>query len=248
MDCAVCNVRSSITYCNECQTLLCEECGAICDECRKRMCPIHTHETKHGRTLCLNCFTAYTEHRRRREAETEGIDLGLDTQFAEPRARLKHSSESLRPWVASLYMALAGAAGILLLLLLPSLRVIDLGAGKGIPTAYIVLLLPMLAVAWSALGLFTRWTTDHKGLNFIGLSIAAATIALTFLAVRPQAADFNLNLGEVEAGKETQRANETPEQLQGWRKDMLDRYEGENAPKPDQGKTIALDEVVAPPR
>jgi hypothetical protein len=212
------------------------------------MCPIHTHETRHGRTLCLDCFTQYTEHRRRRETEAVGIDLGLGTQQVEPQARLDRSSESLRPWVASLYMALLGAAGIVLLLLLPALRVIDLGAGKGIPTAYIVLVLPLLAIAWSALGLFTRWTTDHKGLNFIGLSIALATIALTFLAVRPQASVLNLNPGEPAAAKETQRANQTPEQLKEWRKDMLERYQGENAPKTESRKPIVLDEVVAPPR
>lgn len=56
MECSRCKIRSSVGYCVECRALLCERCGLVCDGCGKPACPVHLHETPHGRRLCDTCI------------------------------------------------------------------------------------------------------------------------------------------------------------------------------------------------
>lgn len=268
MECMVCKIRSAMNSCAECRTLLCEECGAACDECGKRVCPTHVHESRSGRVLCVGCYKVYTDRRRHhdhdRDREEEEVYLSPAAVAAvdaeERRVRLSRSSAPVRPWVASLYLALAGAAAIGVLLLFPELRRINVGGGQAITTAYLVLVLPFLAVAWAALGLLTRMTPDPKYLNLIGLVVAAATVGLSFYAVRPAKvarAVAEDRPGKIEAEStaifatgpisEEDREKLSTEELEKLRGNMLEPFSEENRPYTPKDKPINLKEVAPVP-
>lgn len=55
MECSVCHVRSSVGFCPECKTLLCEVCGALCTRCGQLACKGHLQRTSEG-PLCRACI------------------------------------------------------------------------------------------------------------------------------------------------------------------------------------------------
>jgi hypothetical protein len=196
--------------------------------------------------LCTNCYKEYSDRRGRREADTEGLEIV--SLAGEHRERLSRSHEPVRPWVASLYMGLLGLLAIGLLLFVPSLRRVEWSEGQSFPTVYIAIVLPFLAVAWSFLGLFTRWSRASKWLNLIGLGFALATIGLAFFAVRPESSDIDLKTAKgAPSESEMQRSNLSRKELHDWRSKMLNRYEDENAPSAPKKPPIKLEELVPPP-
>ena len=61
MNCGICGIRSSVGYCVECKTLLCEQCATLCEECGQPICSNHIHETPHHRRLCIECIAKRNE-------------------------------------------------------------------------------------------------------------------------------------------------------------------------------------------
>ncbi len=55
MECSVCHVRSSVGFCPECKSLLCEVCGALCTRCGQLACKGHLQRTDAG-LLCRACI------------------------------------------------------------------------------------------------------------------------------------------------------------------------------------------------
>src|SRR5690606_3190393 len=75
MECTLCNIRSAVGTCNDCHTMVCEECGVQCEHCGKWACPQHVYMTSSGKTLCLPC----QEERRARRAAASRRAEGHDT-------------------------------------------------------------------------------------------------------------------------------------------------------------------------
>ena len=55
MECSICNSRSSIGYCPDCQKLLCEECGVGCAQCGILLCEDHRIRVGEGIYYCKRC-------------------------------------------------------------------------------------------------------------------------------------------------------------------------------------------------
>lgn len=55
MECSICNTRSSIGYCPDCQKLLCEECSVTCAQCGILLCEDHRSRVGDEIYLCHRC-------------------------------------------------------------------------------------------------------------------------------------------------------------------------------------------------
>jgi hypothetical protein len=71
MECAICQLRSSVGYCAECKALLCEVCNETCSHCGAVVCPECLVETSSGRELCKTCMAKYQKRKAHRAAERE---------------------------------------------------------------------------------------------------------------------------------------------------------------------------------
>ncbi len=71
MECAKCEMRSSVGYCAECKALLCEICGTTCSHCGAMVCGDHIYQTKSGRELCKICMKKYEKQKKLRRAAKE---------------------------------------------------------------------------------------------------------------------------------------------------------------------------------
>lgn len=83
MQCAICNFRAPIGYCNECKELVCELCAVECKQCGKLVCREHRMATKKGDSVCISCLAerssgrATSMARDRREEEVAVEELAL---------------------------------------------------------------------------------------------------------------------------------------------------------------------------
>ncbi|MBN2308834.1 MAG: hypothetical protein JXR94_07695 [Candidatus Hydrogenedentes bacterium] len=229
MECAVCGVRSAVGYCVECQKMLCEECGTVCEMCNKTVCPEHVKETRSGRRLCVSCYEARKERRRQhkeggdRKAEDAALAEGmLDEELEEEELLTASAQRGLEPWQWSLIVAAAGLAIIFLLLIVPSLRRIPLGGSAYIPTPFVLLLVPAFAGIWAVIGLTNEAFYENRPKCLIGIALALVTVVLAFVAVATDPA----KKAELEALQmQEERDSMTQEGLTDWRKNALDRYE-----------------------
>ena len=231
MECHVCEVRSSVGYCVECQQLLCETCGVPCENCGKISCPEHVHTTRSGRSLCKGCYDERKEKREQRKAavaakhdKQEGEAARGGDAEAEGDAMDEALAESaplpIQPWQMSLYIAAAGLLIVLTMFVFPSLRRIPLGGTNYIPTTLAVMVFPILSIIWAGVGLYKDEYFRDRPRCFmgIGLAIVGAVLAVVAMVTDPAtSAESQIELQNV-------RQELTPEQLKEWREKELQKY------------------------
>ena len=234
MDCQVCEVRSSVGYCVECQKMLCETCGVACENCHKISCPEHIHETGSGRVLCEACYSERREKRRKAKAahshkgKAEEGDTSLKGLEAEElegdisdEALVGSARQPLQPWQVSLYIAIGGVLVALLMLLIPGLRRIPTGGDGFIPTSYVVLIIPVLGLIWAIVGLVKEdyYQDRPKCMYGLGVSILAAILTLVVVWIDPA---MRTDSG---ADASSFRQDMSAEELQQWRENTLNQYQ-----------------------
>jgi hypothetical protein len=213
--------------------MLCETCGVSCENCHKVSCPDHIHETGSGRVLCEACYNDRKKKRKQAKAahakkgEGEEVDTSLQGLEEEiegnvgDEALTLSAREPLQPWQWSLYIAIGGVAVALLMLIVPALRRIPTGGENFIPTSYIVLIIPLLGVVWAIVGLVKEdyYRDRPKCLYGFGVSIVAAILAFLVIWIDPA---MQVDPAEEQGGF---RQDMTPEELQQWRENTLNRYQ-----------------------
>jgi hypothetical protein len=227
MECSVCDIRSAIGSCSECQALLCEDCGVTCGHCEKQICPEHVHETRSGRSLCLSCYEERRARRRERRAEGasayESGESSEQEEAAEDEALVLSAKEPVQPWQISLYTALAGLALVLILLAFPGLRRVPLPTGGNFATPYILLFIGAVAIFWAIAGLVGEAYVETRKNCIAGLAIALIVCVLAVYAAQTDPA----RLAEIEALRlEEERRAMDEEDLKEFREDILDKYGG----------------------
>jgi hypothetical protein len=231
MDCQICNVRSSVGYCVECQKILCESCGVACENCNKLSCPDHIHETSTGRALCKGCYEERREKRKQMKAahaKKSGGDTsleGLDAEAIEggdvgDEALVISARRPLQPWQMSLYIAIGGIVIALLALAIPALRRIPTGGDSYFPSSYLFLIIPVLGIIWAFVGLIKEDYYEDRTKCFYGLGTSVVAVILTVLAIV-----MDPGQSQTDTGLEDVRPNMTEDELQQWREDTLNQYE-----------------------
>ena len=233
MDCFVCNSRSAVDSCSECQALLCEVCGVKCDQCGKMVCPDHVHKTRHGHNLCVRCNEARKAHKDKRKGgaeeaaalagtSLEALEGGREEEEAiEDEALVASVRKLAPPWKLSLYAACTGAVLVLIILLLPGLRRIPLPGGGSFPTSYFFLIPPLIAVFWSVTGLVREDYREERPRCLIGLGVALVTCVLVFVAVFTDP----VRRAEIDSVRsQDERNNMTVDELGEWREEKLNRF------------------------
>lgn len=235
MECSICEVRSSVGFCVECRSLLCETCGVPCDECGKLSCPEHIHETRRGRSLCVDCYGERKEKMKAALAERRGKHGEGDTSFsgleAPPvgeeegeerhRALVKSGVQPLQPWQLSVYIAGAGIVLALLLYLFPGLRLIPF-TRPGIPTAYVLFVFPVLAGIWAFIGLTREDYYEDRPKSLLGLGVCLIAAVMTF-AVLASGPGPTVESG-IQMTVES-REGLTGQELKNWREEQLRKYQ-----------------------
>ncbi len=230
MECHVCQVRSSVGFCVECQGLLCETCGIPCDHCRALMCPLHVHETRGGRNLCINCYEERQARKAQQRAAKGHVEGGEATPaaVAEPvaaevgeEALVLSARKAIAPWQWSVYIAAAGVVFVLLMLIFPGLRRVQLSATSYVPTPMVLLAFPLFAMLWGVVGLIRVEYFRDRPKCLIGIGLSVLTIILAVVAVRTDPAALAQAKSQTLQEK---RDLMTPDQLDGWRKSVLDRF------------------------
>lgn len=238
MECHICEVRSSVGYCVQCHQLLCETCGVPCDQCGKMSCPPHIHETKSGKALCAGC---YAERRAKKEAaraevvqrhtqqHRDAIDTSFQTLEAPPGAEGEEiSSEALvasarrvvEPWKFSLYIALAGTAFGIVLMIFPTWRHVAFGA-RTFPTGALLFVFIVFAGFWAWVGLRSEEFYQDRVKCFYGIGAAVVCAVLAFVTIFSAPA---VEKRPVIPNIEMRTGDESPEQLQQWRDNALNKY------------------------
>ena len=237
MECAVCEVRSSMGYCCDCSKLLCEQCGVSCDRCNRMICPDHTHVTPHGRRLCTTCMKERDAKRKQRrqtpveaEAEESTSFQQLSAITPKPRPRPGEAPEEgeeeeegrvlgeyvpTPPWKLSL-MASSTAAFVALLLL-----VVPWFTGLMQPLSSIVAaLVAVLGIIWAVVGLTREEHFEDRPKCFYGLGMAVLALVLAGAAatVHPGGGDVDLLPGQ-------ERLDMSPRELEQLRRNVLQKYE-----------------------
>lgn len=237
MECHICEVRSSVSYCVECKGLLCETCGVPCDQCGKASCPEHVHETRGGRALCSVCYAERrakrdqakaAAHHKRGHVEDEDTSLvGLERKPGEEPEEVSaevltaSGAKAVQPWQMSLYIALAGVLLALVILSFPSLQRIPVGRSSTFATGYILLVFPTLGILWGLIGLLREDYIIDRPKALFGLGAAAAAIVLTMMSVW---AGRTVVVRPTPAGIEHRDISMPPEKLETWRENVLDKY------------------------
>lgn len=240
MECAVCEVRSSIGFCIQCKKLLCEQCATVCDGCGKYICEDHVLETPHGRELCIECMEERnrkrSEHKdKRKDRRHDGKDnedfsfAGLDGAEETPEAEQTLVLSGYRatpPWVLSLYAGIAAVAVTLVIFVFPGF------ARLAQPwTSYIAFVLAGISAAWAGLGLKKRKLEEgeeetyeeeqerKKSYYGLGTAGAAALLAVMSLIFRPGVSE-EFAIDAFDDGREEL----SPTELEDWREERLNRF------------------------
>ena len=232
MECHVCEVRSSVGFCAECQQLLCETCGVPCDTCGKISCPEHVHETRSGKRLCKGCYDERRGKREQKKAaaaakhdKQEGDAAPADDAEAEgdaiDEALVVSAPLPIQPWQMSMYIAVAGLVIVLLMLVFPSLRRIPLGGTNYIPTTLVVMIFPILSFVWAGLGLYKDEYFRDRSRCFIGigLSVVGAALAIFAMLTDP-AATTQSEMDQIL----NQRQDLDQQELTDWREKAKEQY------------------------
>ncbi len=230
MDCQVCEVRSSVGYCVECQKILCETCGVTCENCGKLSCPDHIHETSSGRVLCKSCYDERREkrkqmkaaHAKKGEGDTslEGLEAADDEGDIGDEALVASARRPIQPWQFSVYIASAGIVVALLALFIDALRRIPMGGNNYINSGWIFLIIPVLAIIWAVVGLTKEEYYEDRPKCFYGLAASVVAAVLTLVViVRDPGPD------QTDTGLQDVRQSMSEEELQQWREDTLNQYQ-----------------------
>lgn len=241
MDCAVCEVRSSVGYCCDCSKLLCEECGTKCERCQKLICPDHVHVTSHGRQLCAECMRERDARRARRKAAQDEDVLAGDEGLIEDEERTEAPAtednaeafvlsgwQPTPPWKLSLYAG--GVAFIVgfLLLVVPGFQ------GLLQPwMSIIAALVAAISIAWAAIGLAKKQYAADRSKCFAGIGSAIAALVLAGLAVVffPGESPNDDALGIT-----TVRGGLRQDELKQFRRQSLDKYKSADRSEPPAGE------------
>lgn len=235
MECSVCNERSEVDTCAECRMLLCEVCGAICEQCHKMACPEHKRITHKGHVLCLACFTEREERHGKKSGSRDAAAAGTsldeleETQAPQGEVAYEALTGSARqpppPWRMSLYTALAAVAMALLLLAWSGMRTVSTPWGIPFATPYLVVLVSLFAVFWSVRGMRNEEYRKDFSRCFIGLGIAifASVLALWEVSIDKEVA-------QTAQMQEKERQNMSEEEREAWRKGVLGRFGGPTSP------------------
>lgn len=239
MECGICEIRSSIGYCIKCQKLLCETCSETCDACGKLMCPDHVYESRSGKIYCTTCNERrkaerrekQEQHRRdRKEAAAgdsslealAGAPALVDEEEQEEEARVLGKREPVQPWKLCMYSAIAALVLALILLIFPSLRRIPLGGTSYLATPYVLIIIPLIASFWGVYGVVNLEYYKHRQRCMAGLGIAVVSMIMFIVEV---ASDPAARQDDDSADVQERRQNMDAQQLDGWRENVLDKYQ-----------------------
>lgn len=234
MQCTVCNTRSEVDSCVQCHALLCEVCGETCEKCGAMACPEHTKRTSSGHVLCIKC---YEKRRARKEAQRRAESAG-GASFQELEGKGRHAAEeeekdefaalaasghrATPPWKLSLYTAIAALVFVLLLLLFPGLRRINMGASY-FPTSLCVLFITAISAFWAAMGLASKDPEQEQNrgrcLTALGVGVVSVLLAVIAIATDPAKA-----VEEQNRRIEQEQMSLTPEQRREQTRGVLDQF------------------------
>ena len=234
MECTLCNVRSAIGTCNECHTMVCEECGVQCEHCGKWACPQHVYMTSSGKTLCLPCQeerrARHAAARRRAEGgyETPAPGGAVDTPVEQPAVEEEEPilTASVRqpppPWKLSMYTAGVALALWAVVFVFPGLRRIPSFGDGHLATPYILMIVPLIAVFWGVVGYMREELQSERNRSMIGVGMAILASILLVVAVQtdPARAEEQRALED-----QQERQNMTPAELEQWKKERLQRFQ-----------------------
>ncbi|GMV98971.1 MAG: hypothetical protein AMXMBFR84_01110 [Candidatus Hydrogenedentota bacterium] len=233
MECAVCEVRSSVGYCIECQKLLCETCSTPCEQCGKLCCEDHAYETRSGRILCVNCYGEREEKRARVKAaktgkgddETsfgalEGVDAPPEAE-GEGAALVASAARTVEPWKVSLITASVGLLVMLVVAFVPALRSIPLLLVV-VPTPLVLLIIPLIALFWGVYGYFREEFYENRPKCLAGVGIAGLTILIAVASISNAPVDEERKQIETVA---EQREEMTKDDVKGYREQVLQRFQ-----------------------
>lgn len=198
MECQVCNIRSAIGVCEESQQMICEECSIPCYSCGKRIASNKGHVTKNGHVYCTPCFRERAARRgqraqqREEEASAERARPGAPPDQAEEEEVFDETMVISRwrtrpPWQWSLILGAAAILAMGLFIVFPSMRVGVRVGNVFLPVASLLLVLPIMALAWGLIGLLGREYAQDPNRNrvFMGLALAVVAFGMAFFALQP---------------------------------------------------------------
>jgi len=227
MECAICQVRSSVGYCAECQILLCDECGISCSKCGKLVCSQHVQETRSHKRLCSDCM----EERKARAAEKmAAAEADDETSLAALQAEEDVSDEALvgsirqppPPWKLSAVTGGAGVLVMIVLLIFPPLRHVDMpGTGAILFIPYVLMIVPLIAIIWSVIGFVGADYEFDRPKAGIGLALAVLAIILGVYAVKTDPKRTEADKARLEAER---LKSATPDEIKEKREGVLNRF------------------------
>lgn len=206
LECAVCQVRPSIGACAVCGKLLCDTCGAVCDECGAPSCSAHAHWSGNGRALCDTCYKGATRSRSR-EAFAEpkadkapsaftdsspysggprssGSRMAGQRRDASESRVLTASARGATPvWVSSIFTG--GLGWVLLIPLLPVLSKGNIFYEAQPLMSYCIMFLGLGTMVWAGTGMFNHAPKPERLLCLVGLSLGLTAAIAAFLVRAP---------------------------------------------------------------
>lgn len=231
MECSVCDLRGAVQACSYCHAQICEVCGINCRRCGKPVCPAHVYKTHSGKMLCPDC---QEERKAKRAQMKEMAEQGEAADFERtPRADSHDSGLSedealtgsvrkpVPPWKLSLYAGILGLVAVLVVLVVPGLRQVPVPGGSMLPTPYFLAVIPIAALVWGLIGLLNEEYREDTARCVAGLVLAVASILLMVVAV---ATDPARKAAQDAADAQMVRTKMTPQQLNDWRNEKLERY------------------------
>ena len=236
MECSVCNERSEVDACVECRMLLCEVCGAPCEQCHKMVCPEHKRVTHKGHVMCVACYTEREERHAKKSSERDaaaggGTSLNELDETQAPQGEITYEalSGSARqpppPWQMSLYTALAAAALALLLLVLADMRTVPTPWGGTFATPYSVVIISLFALFWSVRGMINEEHREDFSKCFFGLGIALVASVLALWEV-----SLDKEVARTTQMQEAERLNMGEDDLKTMRERMLGQFGTQRQP------------------
>lgn len=120
------------------------------------------------------------------------------------------------PWKLSLY---TGAIGLILMALIyvfPELRRLETPWNPSLPTAYILVVLPIFGLLWGIVGLIGKQFAGERHKAWTGLVLSALTVGLAYVVMTTDPARGNERPNDVD-----QRLQMSPQELRDWRSDKL---------------------------
>ncbi len=199
------------------------------------MCPDHVHESRSGKVYCNGCNNRRKAERKSRhgkhasaEADEGGTSLealaGAPVAEADEReeeARVLGKRETVQPWQLCLYSAVVALIIALVLLVIPTLRRIPLGGTSYLATPYFLLVIPLISAFWGVYGIVNIEFYKHRQRCMAGLGIAVLSMVMFVVEV---ATDPAARQEGDSLELQDRRQNMEPEQLEGWRDNVLDKY------------------------